>query len=82
MRLVNKRFLTPHEVADRLRIRRLTGGTQTFSQEDLTWLETDVGGPLPPFHWGSKGVPSIKPVRYVPGVGLVFEEVDDKGGEY
>ncbi len=40
---------------------------------DIRWLEADLGGPLPPYDWGPKGVPFPTPVRYVPGVGLVIE---------
>lgn len=42
-------------------------------EEDRAWLGADVGGPLPPYEWGSEGPPKGKPVRYVPGVGLVVE---------
>lgn len=47
---------------------------------DRVWLESDLSGPLPPYEWGLGGPPKGKPVRYVPGVGLVIEE-DKADGE-
>ena len=41
--------------------------------ETRAWMDADLGGPLPPFEWGPEGVPVGKPVRFVPGVGLVVE---------
>ena len=40
---------------------------------DSRWLDADLGAPLPPWDWGPGGRPEGKPVRYVPGVGLVVE---------
>lgn len=37
------------------------------------WLDAEVLGPLPEWDWGPKGKPPGRPVRYVPGVGLVIE---------
>lgn len=111
---MEKRLLTPEEIAERLQISRLTvmsylrsgvlkgikvGRLWRVSEEDLRaflktsgpagvwiasdavssddsdsrWLEADLGGPLPPWDWGPAGKPAGKPVRYVPGVGLVIE---------
>lgn len=41
--------------------------------EDLSWLEADLAD-LPPYDWGPEGPPAGRPVRYLPGVGLVVEE--------
>ncbi|ATY83868.1 hypothetical protein CVV65_01860 [Kyrpidia spormannii] len=43
------------------------------TEEDGAWLESDLGGELPPYDWGPEGPPKGKPVRYVPGVGPVVE---------
>lgn len=42
-------------------------------EESSEWLDADIGPPLPPFDWGSEGVPMLKPVRFVPGQGLIIE---------
>ncbi|MFP5501428.1 MAG: hypothetical protein ACLGIN_02995, partial [Candidatus Sericytochromatia bacterium] len=44
-----------------------------LDEETREWLEADLGGPLPPYEWGSEGPPKGKPVHYVPGVGLIVE---------
>lgn len=41
--------------------------------EDLSWLEADLAH-LPPYDWGPEGPPAGRPVRYLPGVGLIVEE--------
>ena len=41
--------------------------------ESRAWMDADIGGDLPPFDWGSQGAPAGKPVRFVPGVGLVVD---------
>lgn len=40
--------------------------------EDKNWLEADLGE-LPPYEWGTEGLPREKSVRYKPGVGLIVE---------
>lgn len=46
---------------------------------DSRWLDSNWDKPLPPFDWGPDGIPPTKPVRYVPGKGLVIE--GEKRGE-
>jgi hypothetical protein len=48
--------------------------------ETQTWMDADLGGPLPPYDWGPQGAPVGKPVRFEPGVGLVVEGGKDLGG--
>ncbi len=43
------------------------------SEEDRAWLDADLGDTLPPYDWGSDGPPAGRPVRYVPGRGLIIE---------
>jgi len=38
--------------------------------ENHSWLETDLGGELPPYEWGAEGIPEARPVRYIQGKGL------------
>jgi hypothetical protein len=40
---------------------------------DEVWLDSDLGGPLPPFDWGPDGRPPIRPVRFDPDNGLAVE---------
>ena len=47
---------------------------------DSRWLDAGVEPPLPAWDWGPKGRPKGKPVKYVPGVGLVIEG-RKRGGE-
>lgn len=35
---------------------------------------------LPPFDWGPEGKPPLKPVKHVPGIGLVVEEEEQETG--
>lgn len=48
-------------------------------ESDSSWMEAEFGGPLPAWDWGPGGSPSGKPVRYVPGVGLVIEGGKPRG---
>lgn len=48
--------------------------------EDDAWLNADLGGPLPPYEWEPEGPPQAKPVRYVPGVGLMVEGEESADG--
>lgn len=41
-------------------------------QEHLGWQDAELAA-FPPYDWGPAGPPKAKPVRYVPGVGLVVE---------
>lgn len=47
---------------------------ETLDEESRAWLESDLGGDLPEYDWGSEVPPEGKPVRYEPGVGLVVDE--------
>jgi len=43
------------------------------------WYERDIYGEIPPYDWGEVDpLEGTKPVRYIPGVGIVIEEKDDK----
>lgn len=48
--------------------------------EDDAWLNADLGGPLPPYELEPEGPPQAKPVRYVPGVGLMVEGEESADG--
>jgi hypothetical protein len=41
--------------------------------ESKSWLEADLVDDLPEYNWGEGGIPSMKPVEYVSGVGLVVK---------
>ncbi|MGE5571881.1 MAG: helix-turn-helix domain-containing protein [Bacteroidota bacterium] len=49
------------------------------SEEDRQWLEARIEAPLPPYDWGPGGPPKARPVRYVPGRGLVIEGDEGHG---
>jgi hypothetical protein len=40
------------------------------------WLDADLAGDLPEYDWGEAGIPVCQPVRFVPGEGLVVDEVN------
>jgi len=44
--------------------------------QDRAWLEADLSrlGDFEPFQWGPGGPPQGRPVRFVPGQGLVIED--------
>ena len=42
-------------------------------QESKSWLEADLVNDLPEYDWGEGGIPSMKPVEYVSGIGLVVK---------
>ncbi|MEA5488606.1 MULTISPECIES: hypothetical protein [Pseudanabaena] len=47
--------------------------TENFADNDIeskSWLEADLVDDLPEYNWGEGGIPSMKPVKYVSGVGL------------
>lgn len=58
-----------HEMPHR---RAVTPKTST-DPEAQEWLEADLSGELPPYDWGEIGMPQGKPVKYMPGQGLVIE---------
>lgn len=39
-------------------------------EEDRTWLDADLDK-LPEYDWGQNGPPEGKPVKYIPGIGLI-----------
>ncbi|PZU91894.1 MAG: hypothetical protein DCE90_19255 [Pseudanabaena sp.] len=41
--------------------------------ESQSWLEADLTNDLPEYNWGEGGIPSLKPVEYVSGLGLVVK---------
>ena len=41
--------------------------------ESRSWLEADLVNDLPEYDWGEGGIPSMKPVEYVSGIGLVVK---------
>lgn len=45
----------------------------TNDQESQSWLEADLVNDLPEYDWGEGGIPSMKPVEYVSGIGLVVK---------
>ena len=50
--------------------------TENFAQNDLesqSWLDADLGGNLPEYDWGEGGMPCMKPVEYISGIGLVVK---------
>ena len=50
--------------------------TENFADNDIeskSWLEADLVYDLPEYNWGEGGIPSMKPVEYVSGVGLVIK---------
>jgi hypothetical protein len=50
--------------------------TENFADNDIeskSWLEADLVDDLPEYNWGEGGIPSMKPVEYVSGVGLVIK---------
>ena len=42
--------------------------------ETEAWLDADLGEELPPYDWGTEGIPKGQPVRYRPEVGFVIDE--------
>lgn len=50
---------------------------ETFPDDDLesqVWLEAEFVNNLPEYDWGEKGIPNVKPVEYLSGIGLVVKE--------
>ena len=52
-----------------------------MTEEDRAWLESDLSDleAYGPYEWAEGELESLKPVEYVPGVGLVVEEDDEQG---
>jgi hypothetical protein len=43
------------------------------------WYEVDIYGEIPPYDWGDVDpMKDCKPVRYIPGVGIVIEDGDEQ----
>ncbi|MDJ0704171.1 MAG: hypothetical protein QNJ46_12880 [Leptolyngbyaceae cyanobacterium MO_188.B28] len=42
--------------------------------ETGAWLDADLGEELPPYDWGTEGIPKGQAVHYLPEVGLVIDE--------
>jgi len=53
---------------------RATPFSTEMNDETRIWLADELSGDLPPYHWGEAGLPSVKPLRYEPGVGFVIIE--------
>ncbi len=50
--------------------------TENFTADDIeskSWVEADLVSDLPEYDWGEGGIPSMKPVEYVSGVGLAVK---------
>ncbi|OYQ63435.1 hypothetical protein B9G53_16825 [Pseudanabaena sp. SR411] len=45
----------------------------TNDMESQSWLEADLVSDLPEYDWGEGGIPNLKPVEYVSGIGLVVK---------
>lgn len=46
---------------------------ENVDPETHRWLEAELVEDLPPYEWGEQGVPSGKPIHYIPGRGFVVE---------
>ena len=52
-------------------------GTEPLDDNDaLTWHDADIGGDLPPYDFGPRGVPEMRPVKWRKGKGLVIVDSD------
>jgi hypothetical protein len=50
--------------------------TENLAADDIeskSWLEADLVRDLPEYDWGEGGIPSMKPVEYLSGIGLVVK---------
>ena len=50
--------------------------TENFTANDTesqSCLEADLVSDLPEYDWGEVGIPSMKPVEYLSGIGLVVK---------
>lgn len=50
--------------------------TENFAADDIeskSWLEANLVNDLPEYDWREGGIPSMKPVEYVSGIGLVIK---------
>ncbi len=45
----------------------------TNDTESQSWLEADLVSDLPEYDCGERGIPSMKPVEYLSGIGLVVK---------
>ncbi len=41
--------------------------------ETSEWLDADLGEDLLPYNWGEAGIPTGKPIRYIPEIGFTIE---------
>jgi hypothetical protein len=41
--------------------------------ESRSWLEAELASDLSEYDWGEGGIPSMKPVEYLSGIGLVVK---------
>lgn len=58
------------------------GAGESESDEfDSRWLDANWDKSLPPYEWGPNGIPAMKPVRYIPGKGLLIEGENSFGPE-
>lgn len=55
---------------------RLEPGGAGPTAEDHAWLDTDLSrlGEFEPYDWGPDGPPRGRPLRHIPGQGLVVED--------
>ena len=75
--LANLQKLNP---SDKLRVIQFLATelskTENFVDNDIeskSWLEADLVDDLPEYNWGEGEIPSMKPVEYVSGIGLVVK---------
>lgn len=52
---------------------KLTDAQAELDPETQIWLEEELIEELPAYEWGDSGIPTGKPIRYVPGSGFVIE---------
>ncbi|AIS52627.1 hypothetical protein TKV_c14580 [Thermoanaerobacter kivui] len=60
------------EVIDFIEYLKLKEEKEKMYEEDRDWLDADLAD-LPDYDWGTNGLPKGKPVKYIPGIGLIVE---------
>ena len=52
---------------------------EKINPETNPWYERDIYGQIPPYDWKEVDpLEGTKPVRYIPGVGIVIEKIEEK----
>ncbi len=65
------------EIADEMTLDNSLKLKPSSDIETEEWLEADLSGEMPSYEWGDAGEPQGKPVKYIPGKGLVVEGGQD-----